>query len=113
MADYLGNPALNASLLKLIVQRSPLHAWTASRTMNPNFVPDEKEAFYLGHIAHGIVLEGTENRVVVVDADDWRTKAAKEQRDEARSAGKFPILAKRMPRVRAIAKAATDQIERS
>ena len=51
-----------------------------------------KKVFDFGHVAHTLVL-GRGETIEVVDAGDWRTKAAKEQRDEARKQGKVPILA--------------------
>jgi hypothetical protein len=50
-----------------------------------------KPAFDVGKAAHSLVL-GTGAEVVVVDAANWMTKAAKEQRDVAYAAGKTPIL---------------------
>lgn len=113
VADYYGNPAFNSTLAKLIVSRAPLHAWTASRSLNPDFEEEHKDEYDLGQIAHGLVLEGSEAKLVIVDAEDWRTKAAREAKAEARIAGKAPILARKMPQVRAIAKAARDAIEAS
>ncbi len=51
----------------------------------------EKRAFDIGHAIHGLVL-GTGLDLAVVEADSWRTKAAQQQRDEAREAGRVPIL---------------------
>lgn len=50
-----------------------------------------KDAFDLGHAAHLKVL-GTGADLVVVDAADWRTKAAKETRAAAYAAGQVPLL---------------------
>ena len=50
-----------------------------------------KAAFDFGHAAHAVVL-GTGAPLVVVDAKDWRTKAAQEARDAAYEAGSTPIL---------------------
>lgn len=52
--------------------------------------PVVKDAYDFGHVAHSLILGGAE--LEVVDADSWRTKAAQEQRDEARKAGRVPIL---------------------
>ncbi|AOE44965.1 exonuclease [Gordonia phage Twister6] len=52
----------------------------------------EKREFDFGHVSHTLVL-GTGSEIVVVDAADWRTKAAKEKRDAAYEAGHVPILA--------------------
>lgn len=50
-----------------------------------------KKAFDLGRAAHELVL-GVGSGVEVVDASDFRTKAAKEQRDAIYAAGKTPLL---------------------
>jgi hypothetical protein len=54
--------------------------------------PVYKDVFDFGSAAHKVVLGDLDEKVVVIDADDWRTKAAKEERDEARVCGFIPIL---------------------
>ena len=51
-----------------------------------------KRSFDLGHAGHLYVL-GRGARIVTVDADDWRTKDARQARDEARAVGAVPLLA--------------------
>lgn len=48
-------------------------------------------AFEFGHAAHRLAL-GAGADIVVIDHDSWRTKAAKEARDEAMADFKTPIL---------------------
>jgi hypothetical protein len=93
-AEYHRLPQLSNSLAKVIIAQSPLHAWTASPVLNPNFEAEEKEAFDIGSATHALLLEG-EDRVAVIEADDWRKKAAQEQRDQARAEGRYPLLAHR------------------
>lgn len=50
------------------------------------------QALDLGQAAHTLVL-GNGPLLARVDAEDWRTKAAREQRDAARAVGKVPLLA--------------------
>lgn len=50
-----------------------------------------KATFDFGHAAHQMVL-GNGPDIAVIDAGDWRTKAAKEARDEAYAAGQVPLL---------------------
>lgn len=50
-----------------------------------------KPRFDFGHAVHSLVL-GAGEPIVVVDAEDWRTKAAREQRDAAYLAGHVPLL---------------------
>jgi hypothetical protein len=54
--------------------------------------PTHSDAFDFGHAAHAKVL-GAGGEIVAVDADDWRTKAAKEAKAQARAEGKIPVLA--------------------
>lgn len=54
-------------------------------------VRKESKAYDYGHVAHLLVL-GAGSRLVVVDAEDWRTKAARETRDAAYAEGRVPIL---------------------
>lgn len=49
-------------------------------------------AFDFGHAAHKVVL-GEGAALEIVDADNWKTKAAREQRDEAYTEGRIPLLA--------------------
>jgi hypothetical protein len=58
---------------------------------------------------HGIVPEGDE-RLVIVEADDWRTKVAKETRDEARRVRLVPVLAGDMGMIHEIVAAAKSSI---
>lgn len=93
-ADPCVEPSLSSGIGKILVQESPRHAWIAHPRLNPNHNPIDSSRFDLGSAAHELILEGTQAKVCVIDADDWRTKAAKEKRDEARANGLFPILAK-------------------
>lgn len=49
------------------------------------------KAFDIGRVVHTLVL-GVGGEVVVVDADNWLTKAAKEQRAAAYESGATPLL---------------------
>ena len=63
-----------------------------------------KRAFDVGHAAHAAVL-GVGLELVVIDAEDYRTKGAREARDEAYAAGACPVLAKEKDGVDAMAAA--------
>jgi hypothetical protein len=56
------------------------------------------KAFDLGHAAHTLAL-GTGAGIVVVDANSWQTKAAKEAKAEAYALGGIPVLAADFQRV--------------
>lgn len=53
--------------------------------------PVHRDVFDIGSAAHALVL-GVGAEIVVVDADSWRTKAAKELQEAARAEGKTPLL---------------------
>ncbi len=103
-------PALSASIARILLGASPLHAWWAHPALNPGGLREEREAFDIGTAAHAYLLEGDEDAVVVIDAEDYRTKAAKEARDAARAAGKVPILAARWADVKQMTMAVMTQL---
>lgn len=51
----------------------------------------EKAEFDFGHVAHRLIT-GSGVTPYIVDAPDWRTKAAQQARKDARAEGKAPIL---------------------
>lgn len=98
-ADYHRHAALGSTSLKTLATRTPAH-WKHEREN-----PIHKDVFDLGTAIHSIVLEQDESNIVEVDADSWRTKAAREAKEAAREEGKVPLLAKDLELARAIGKA--------
>jgi hypothetical protein len=88
MAEYLKARGLSASVCNQLLQYSPFHAryWQAADTQ------DDTAASDMGTAIHSALLEGVD-AIVALDFKDWRTNAAKEARDAARTAGKIPMLA--------------------
>ena len=101
-------PALSASIARVLLGQSPLHAWYAHPMLGAG-KRETSDAMDLGTAAHAYLLEG-ETGFVIVDAEDWRTKAAKEAREAARDAGKVALLAHKWADVQAMAKAAREQL---
>jgi hypothetical protein len=95
--EYLAHPALSASGAKLLVQPGGPARFAWERT-HPRPASD---AMDLGTAAHMAVL-GAGPEIVGVDADSWRTKAAREQRDAIRAAGGVPLLSPDVQRVSAM-----------
>lgn len=87
-AEYLSMPALSVSGMKQLL---PPSCPALFRHYRDNPQPS-KHAYDIGHVAHGLIL-GDGPEVVVVDAPDWRGKAAREERDAAYAAGQVPVLA--------------------
>lgn len=86
-------PSLSASIAVELVTKSPAHAKAAHPRLNPYLVREDKAHFDLGNCVHSVLLEGVD-KVEVIEADSWRTNAAKEARDVARANNKIPLLGK-------------------
>lgn len=79
--------SLSVSGAKILINEGPAaFRWTQDH-------PRTSDAFDLGSAAHKLVL-GVGDPLHVVEADDWRSKAARDERDAAREAGAIPLLAK-------------------
>lgn len=95
MAEYIADPCPEPSLSTGVVcelsERSPAHA-RANHPRLSKVIDDSSSRSDLGSAAHAVLLGGME-RMVLIDADSYHTKAAREARDSARDAGRIPILA--------------------
>lgn len=91
--SFLPEPSLSSSIAKMLVTpgTTPLHAWTDCPRLNPEHEPEDQEKFDLGKAAHALMLNDPQ-AFEIIDAADWRTKAAQEQRFLARAGGKIPLL---------------------
>lgn len=98
--DYFGSVhALSCSGAKLLLPPScPAKFFWAQDH------PRRKKVWDFGSGAHKLVL-GAGPDIAEVKADDWRTKAAKEERDAAYAAGKTPLLTKELAVARGMAAA--------
>ncbi len=110
-ADPCPHPSLSASIAKLLIDRSPRHAWHRHPRLNPAYQSEDSSTFDLGRLAHKLVL-GAGGDIAVIEADDWRTNAAKALRDAARAAGKTPVLARQLEQAQAMEKAIFRQLAR-
>jgi hypothetical protein len=95
-ADYHADPALGSTSLKTLATRTPAH-WKYEQEH-----PKTSDAFSLGTAVHSLILEGDSSNIVVVDADNWLTKAAKESKTAALAEGKQPLLTKEWDQVQAM-----------
>lgn len=94
LADDVGCdvPCLSSSVAHTLDRSSPMHAHARHPKLGGR-PPRHSDAFDLGNAAHAMLL-GTGKEIVVVQAADWRTKAAKEERDAARAAGQVAMLSR-------------------
>jgi hypothetical protein len=135
-ADPCPLPSLSQSIAKIVLAKSPLHAWHAHPRLNPEWMPDEhkyEKVRAIGNAAHSMVLgRGKELTVVrvprrvkeknkwivpdpahLIDADDMTTDAAQRERDCIAAAGAVPILGKHADVALRIMAAARAQIDRA
>lgn len=96
-AEYHAHPALSSTGARTLLS-SP------ARFQYERTHPVYRDVFDVGSALHTKVL-GKGWPIIVVEADDWRTKAAKEARDEARAAGQVPMRRKEWDVVNAMAEA--------
>jgi hypothetical protein len=109
-ADPAPEPSLTQSLAKLIVAKSPLHAWYAHSRLNPDYKEDDDSKFDLGNTAHTLLI-GRGKDVVALDFDHWRTKEAKALREKYRVEGKLAVLGTQYERAQRMVAAAREQLE--
>jgi hypothetical protein len=114
-AEYHSNsfsklPFYSNSIGKIILSKSPKHAWLEHPLLNPAYEADNDTKFALGTVAHAALLQGLDV-CEIIDAPDWRTNAAKELRASAYASGKTPLLAHNFIEVKKMVAAAKLQIE--
>lgn len=107
-ADPAPIASLSSSIAHILIEQSPMHAWLAHPRLNPNYERETDSRFDLGSAAHMMLLERREDRIVRVQADDWRTKAAREARDAAQAEGKYAVLERQFADIVAMCNAAQD-----
>jgi hypothetical protein len=110
-ADCCSLPSLSSSIINLLDKRSALHAWQAHAKLNPGWQPEQRTDFDIGTAAHKLILEGGDiGALYIIDADNYRTKAAQEQRDYAYAARQTPLLRKHFDAVSAMAVATMEAL---
>lgn len=106
MDEYRGQPcdalSISSSDAVILTEQTPAHlkaSWEED--------DDSSKESDVGSVIHTLLLEPhrATKRVVIVDAKDWRTNAAKDQRDAARAAGNYPLLVADHARAQAAVKA--------
>lgn len=97
MREYLNDPcpepSVSAGLCKTILGKSVYHAYiwhpkTGRRQINLT------EATDIGDVCHHMLLGGSEGFEVTSEFENYKTKAAREWRDDIRRRGKVPMLEK-------------------
>lgn len=102
--DYLADPVPGGSLSNSGAKLLLPPGCPALFKYRQDHPEPHKDEFDLGTAAHTVVL-GVGRPLHVIHADDWRTKAAREERDAAYTAGETPVLPHQFEAVREMATA--------
>lgn len=89
-ADPCETPSLSSSIAKELNAKSPLHAWQ----MHPRLgggKHESSDALVLGTLMHSLILEGHADGFVVLNVQNFKTKAAQDLRDGVIADGLIPI----------------------
>lgn len=110
-ADPCLIPSLNSGTAQRLCAETPRHAMAVHPRISPfeEDKDDSTEAMRVGSVVHELLL-GKGGGMEIIDAADWRSKAAKEARAAAIEAGKTPILKEQFQRARLIADIAEQTI---
>lgn len=97
MRDYINDPCLEPSLsrgtIDRLIHKTPLHCHNDHPRLGGLRMQSWSPASDRGSAAH-LQLLGGDQKIRYVDAPDWRTKAAKTARDDARNQNRIPMLEK-------------------
>jgi PDDEXK-like domain of unknown function (DUF3799) len=106
-ADPAPLPSLSATLGKIILAKSPLHAWHASRRLNPNHESTDRKTFDIGRAAHRAILGAGDDYVQIPDEvlasnGAASTKEAKAFIAAQREAGHVPLKSDEIEKIEAM-----------
>jgi hypothetical protein len=96
---------LNSTTAKVIIEQSPMHAKALLEQG-----PEDEKTFDIGLVAHVLRLERG-RAIEIIEAPDYRTKAAQEARKLALDAGCLPILGHQYERARAMVDASEGYLD--
>lgn len=108
-SDPAPEPSLSSSVAKVLIAETPLHAWTASPRLNPDWEPEVKKAFDIGTAAHRLVLGVGEDFEAIPDGmlssnGAASTKEAKEFIADCRARGVTPLKEAEVEAIHCIAR---------
>lgn len=109
-ADPAPTASLSNSIANILIDQSPLHAYLAHPRLNVNYQREVNTRFDLGSAAHMMLLERREDKIVRVQAKDWRTNAAKDARAAAQANGQFAVLEEQYGDIVSMCSAAQDYL---
>ena len=99
-ADPCVTPSLDPSIGNILVSQSPRHAWYAHPRLG-GIKRKPSQFMDSGSLIHALLL-GDGKEIVEIHAKDFKTKVARQQRDEAHEAGLIPVLTEEISHAREI-----------
>jgi hypothetical protein len=98
-ADPAPKPSLSASIARVLVKRSPRHAWHKQPRLNVDLKPKPPtQEMEDGTALHRLVL-GAGSPLAIAPYDSWQSDAAKHFRAAARKNHATPVLRERYERI--------------
>lgn len=110
LADPCEEPSLRSGDIQRLLTQTPRHFIANHPRLSPNPPRINSDRMDLGSIVHKLVL-GKGDEVVLCDFGDWKKQKARDERDEARAAGKIPCLPKMMAKATEIALSAVETLK--
>ena len=68
-ADPCERPSLSSSIAKILLEKTPRHAWTAHPRLNPDFAAKDESKFDLGTAVHELMLGKGVGYTIIKAAD--------------------------------------------
>lgn len=107
--DPCPTPSLSNSLIRDLLDKSPKHAAWKHPKLNSNAGIIPNRSMNRGTLLHNMIL-GCGNEIEVIHADNFLTKVAKEQRDQAYAENKTPVLIKDYDEIKKCSEIAVEKI---
>lgn len=108
-ADPLPTPSLSSSIANMLISASPKHAWLAHPKLG-GASSRHSRSLDSGSLIHELLL-GCGKGLVIVEAEDFKTKVAREARDAAHLIGKVPVLRGDIDGAETVVEALRDQLD--
>lgn len=113
--DPAPEPSLSQSIAKVLLDQSPAHAAMEHPRLKPHAQDDDEIEKYsavqaIGSAAHRLLI-GRGKEIAIGSFDAWRTKEAKQFREDAETGGRIPILSKHFDRASEMVEAAREQLD--
>ena len=101
-------PRLTYSIAKILLNKSPLHAWHRHPLLGNTSMKPTK-AMDIGSIGHDLLLGGGDP-IDVLDYDSFRTKLAQEEKAQSYASGHIPVLRKDYEKIEFIVGKVNEQL---